>query len=283
MRFAYADPPYPGQARRLYGKHPDYAGEVDHAALVDRLCAEFTDGWALSTGARFLRQVLVLCPEDVRVLAWVKPWCPFMPQIKVAYAWEPVIVRGGRPRPRHGDTVRDWLAASSTMKRGLAGVKPDAFCDWVFEVLGMEADDALADLFPGSGAVTRAWETWRARRRFLDATTAAQQALPLDAVSGYVTRTRKRETRFQVNEDERAHDAYVTSGADWERDAQQYLEPGEDADDPGGIPDPKPADEPHGHWHVKHPLTDWQRLWHLNHFGDAPGHSHEPFGLGPRC
>lgn len=57
----------------------------------------------------------------------------------------------------------------------------------------------------------------------------------------------------------------------------------EDEDDPGGIPDPKPADEPHGHWHVKHPLTGWQRLWHLNHFGDTPGHSHERFGLGPRC
>lgn len=30
MRIAYADPPYPGQARKHYGQHPDYAGEVDH-------------------------------------------------------------------------------------------------------------------------------------------------------------------------------------------------------------------------------------------------------------
>ena len=26
LRFAFADPPYPGQSRRLYGNHPDYAG-----------------------------------------------------------------------------------------------------------------------------------------------------------------------------------------------------------------------------------------------------------------
>ena len=32
----YADPPYPGKAW-LYRGHPDYGGEVDHAALIGRL------------------------------------------------------------------------------------------------------------------------------------------------------------------------------------------------------------------------------------------------------
>ena len=36
MRIGYADPPYIGCAH-LYHDHPDYAGEVDHVALVDRL------------------------------------------------------------------------------------------------------------------------------------------------------------------------------------------------------------------------------------------------------
>lgn len=36
MRFAYADPPYPGMAH-LYKGHLDYAGEVDHKALIERL------------------------------------------------------------------------------------------------------------------------------------------------------------------------------------------------------------------------------------------------------
>lgn len=39
MRVAYADPPYPGQAKRHYGKAGDpYEGvveEVDHAELID--------------------------------------------------------------------------------------------------------------------------------------------------------------------------------------------------------------------------------------------------------
>lgn len=46
MKFAYADPPYIGQAKRLYGDHPDFAGEVDHAALIVDLLRY--DGWALS-------------------------------------------------------------------------------------------------------------------------------------------------------------------------------------------------------------------------------------------
>jgi len=36
LRLAYADPPYPGKAW-LYRDHPDYGGEVDHAALIERL------------------------------------------------------------------------------------------------------------------------------------------------------------------------------------------------------------------------------------------------------
>jgi hypothetical protein len=45
MKLGYADPPYIGCAH-LYADHPDYGGEVDHAALVHRLEAEF-DGWVV--------------------------------------------------------------------------------------------------------------------------------------------------------------------------------------------------------------------------------------------
>jgi hypothetical protein len=73
VRVAYADPPYPGQSKRHYGNHPDYAGEVDHAELVSRLVTEYPDGWALSTSSTALREVLALCPEGARVAAWVNP------------------------------------------------------------------------------------------------------------------------------------------------------------------------------------------------------------------
>jgi hypothetical protein len=163
-RFAYADPPYPGNSERLYGDHPDYAGEVDHRELVDRLVDEFPDGWALSTGARNLHYVLPLCPGDVRVLAWVKPLLPLKPTVSIQYGWEPVIMRGGRPRDFHDGFVRDTVAASPVAHKdipgGVIGMKPRAFCYWLFDVLNAQAGDELVDLFPGSGAVGEAWRAY---------------------------------------------------------------------------------------------------------------------------
>jgi hypothetical protein len=174
MRFAYADPPYLGCGAKFYGKHHAAAADYDrietHAALVDRLCAEFPDGWAMSLHEPSLRHILPLCPEDCRVGAWVKPFHAFKKGVRPAYAWEPVIYRGGRnkkhPAPPKGGkatTPKDWVAANMTLKKGLTGAKPDAFCFWIFDLLGMRRDDDLVDLFPGSGAVTRAWESWRAQ------------------------------------------------------------------------------------------------------------------------
>lgn len=178
LRFAYADPPYPGQASRHYKHHPDFGGEVDHAELVDRLMTEFRDGWALSTSASALRDVLELCPRGtpsrknkgrylagtgVRVLAWCKsqaPWMPVHPQ----FAWEPVLLYGGRHDSRGLHTM-DWLRCSMDHQRNsspagerLSGIKPREFCYWIFRCLGARPGDELVDLFPGSGAVGRAWE-----------------------------------------------------------------------------------------------------------------------------
>lgn len=68
LRLAYADPPYPGLSRKYYGNHRDFAGEVDHAALIEQL--QTFDGWALSTSAAALQSILALCPPDVSVAAW---------------------------------------------------------------------------------------------------------------------------------------------------------------------------------------------------------------------
>lgn len=163
MRFAYADPPYPGQAKRLYGDHPDYAGEVDHRALVELLVSEYPDGWALSTGAKWLREILLLCPEDVRVLSWVKTMAPPF-SIRVQWSWEPVILYGGRPYDGGARTVRDSLVCHPQEHMfkvagpdDVIGRKPTRFCRWVFECLGAESIDTFDDLFPGSGVVGREW------------------------------------------------------------------------------------------------------------------------------
>ena len=164
MRFAYADPPYIGQARKHYAADPQCA-EVDHRELIERLSIEYPDGWALSASSPSLQQILGYCPDDVRVMAWVKPFASFKPNVNPAYAWEPVIVRGGRKRGRGVPTVRDWVSANITLRRGLSGAKPETFSFWLFEVLGMTAGDEFHDLFPGSGAVSQAWERWRGQLR----------------------------------------------------------------------------------------------------------------------
>lgn len=162
-RFAYADPPYIGQAKKHYN-----CAEVNHEQLLARLCDEFPDGWALSCSSTSLRTIMRMpsYPEDVRVGAWVKPFCSFKKNVNPAYAWEPVLFRGGRRRgTRVGlETERDWCAESITLRKGLSGVKPLGVCYWIFEMLGMEKTDEFHDLFPGSGAVTKAWEMWRDAR-----------------------------------------------------------------------------------------------------------------------
>jgi hypothetical protein len=148
--FAYADPPYPGCGHRYPEKK-----EVDHRELVDRLVAEYPDGWALSTSSVALKMVLNLCPDNVRVMAWVKPFAVFKPNVNPGYTWEPVIVSGGRRRTRQQPTARDWVSANITLKKGLVGAKPETFCAWILDVLNYQPGDTLDDLFPGTGVMSR--------------------------------------------------------------------------------------------------------------------------------
>jgi hypothetical protein len=159
----------------LYRDQADYAGEVDHLALVGDLASY--DGWCLHTSTPALPYVLACIAEvaqfrsgteGFRIMAWVKPFAAFKRNVSVAYAWEPVIVKSCRkPVVKAGMTYRDWVSESITLKRGLTGAKPDAVCRWLFEVMGCERDDELVDLFPGTGAVSDAWERWRAQASLL--------------------------------------------------------------------------------------------------------------------
>lgn len=155
LRFAYADPPYPGMARKYYDQP-----EVDHTELVARMVADYPDGWALSTAASTLQEVLAICPAGVRVCPWVKgarqgiSWRP-------RSAWEPLIVWGGRPRlTRPAEYSSDtllWGGRQTSHPGALIGMKPAAFAEWMFEQLGALRGDQLDDLYPGSGAIGRAW------------------------------------------------------------------------------------------------------------------------------
>lgn len=161
-RFAYADPPYPGQAKKHYEAHPDYAGEVDHEALITRLTVDYPDGWALSTNPGCLHWLLPLCPKH-RLLAWVKPFAAWKRNHWPAYAWETVVMVGGRSCYGQRQTPRDYLAEPITLRRGVSGAKPLAFCLWLFDCFGCLPGDELVDLFPGSGAVGWAWDAFCAQ------------------------------------------------------------------------------------------------------------------------
>ena len=147
FRLAYADPPYPGKAR-LYRDHPDYGGEVDHAALITRLAGY--DGWALSTSADALPVVLALRPPGVRIAAWHRGERPTRSRWPL-HAWEPVIYSGGRQLigdRRRADSIVCGVAPLDSLPGRVIGAKPVAVCRWIFTLLGAGPGDSLDDLFP---------------------------------------------------------------------------------------------------------------------------------------
>lgn len=159
MRIAYADPPYLGQAWKHYRSE-----EVDHVELIERL--QTFDGWALSCSSPSLKVLLPICPELTRIGAWVKPFGSFKPGVNPAYVWEPVLFHPARnlgARDGTQKTIRDWVSANITLKKGLVGAKPKDFCLWLFDILAAQPDDDFSDLFPGTGIVGATWEEWRAR------------------------------------------------------------------------------------------------------------------------
>jgi hypothetical protein len=155
MRFCYADPPYVGQAKKHYG-----CDEIDHKDLIDQLMTY--DSWALSLSTPSLGEILSICPEGARVAAWVKPFHVFKKNVAPSYGWEPVIFYGQRKWDGTSRPIpRDFVVSNILLKKGFIGGKPDAFCFWLFELLGMTPDDDFTDLFHGSGAVTAAWDKWK--------------------------------------------------------------------------------------------------------------------------
>jgi hypothetical protein len=165
MHFAYADPPYPGKA----AYYPERQ-EVDHASLLQRLTDSYADGWALSTSAESLRDVLALIPASVpvRVCAWTRS-ARRCRSLRPLSAWEPLIVAGGRPLPAVAvdgrpivQVIEDALVYKGRYRAfpgALVGMKPPQFAEWMFAQLGAAPGDQLDDLYPGSGAVAEAW--WR--------------------------------------------------------------------------------------------------------------------------
>lgn len=161
MRFGYADPPYPGCARRHY-----QCAEVDHAALVLRMMREYPEGWALSTSAKALPFVMSLVPLalDPRVVIWDRQKSRRGVAYRSRNRWEPVIIVGGRARrvelDEDLDDLLQWGGRQHKHPGALVGMKPAAFWEWLFRQLGAMRGDSFDDLFTGSGAGSRAWRLY---------------------------------------------------------------------------------------------------------------------------
>jgi hypothetical protein len=177
LRFAYADSPYLGCCN-LYGHHHEAPygcwDEIDtHRVLIDYLMSEFPDGWALSASVPSLWQLLPLIPQKgTRICQWSKTFSAFKKGVRPAYAWEPVIVHGGRnphvgyphaPPERDGkqNTPKDFyeengIFAPITLQKGLTGAKSEAVCLAILGWLNFQDGDELVDVFPGTESMTRA-------------------------------------------------------------------------------------------------------------------------------
>lgn len=173
-RFAYADPPYPGKAFYYVEDR-----EVPHASLVDRLVRGWPDGWALSTSAEALRHVLAVCPSSVRVAVWRRRTRQDKRQRHPINAWEPLIVYGGRPQPRGRQAldVLDYRGRYNAFPGALVGMKPPEFTVWMAQLLAARVGDRLDDLYPGSGAVSLAWDRYAAPVPSLSAVAAGDASL----------------------------------------------------------------------------------------------------------
>jgi hypothetical protein len=108
----------------------------------------------LSASSPSIGTIAEMCADlqiKFRIMAWVKPFAVFKPNVGLAYAWEPVFFSGGRKIERTSPTVRDWVSCNITLRKGLTGAKPPAVCEWILNALNFKRGDTLDDLFPGTG------------------------------------------------------------------------------------------------------------------------------------
>ena len=170
MKFAYADPPYFKQGKKRYGEFHEEAHIWDtqeaHLNLIKKLMIDYPDGWALSCNPANLDWLLPVGNGEIRVCAWVKTFHQIRPTT-VQFAWEPVLLFGGRKDHKRKPMVRDWISGVASKRKGLPGAKPDYFNDWILALLNYQPDDVLEDLFPGTNGMEEAVKRFNERARSL--------------------------------------------------------------------------------------------------------------------
>jgi hypothetical protein len=72
--------------------------------------------------------------------------------------------------------VLDYRGRYDSYPGALTGMKPPEFAAWLFAQLGARPGDELVDLYPGSGAISRAWRLYLSMMAIQDASPVAGAA-----------------------------------------------------------------------------------------------------------
>ena len=181
LKFAIADPPYLGRAERWYGpsgcgiahgegqadNHDEafkWDDEGTHAKLVEQLEQDF-DGWAIAMSVHSLSTYLKIIDTDsrngIRVCVWNKT-SAVTSGSRIKNSWEPVSIKVPKDRRGYtiGQRVTDVLTCNPP-RIGFMGAKPHQWTHWVCDLMGVQAEDSVTDLFVGSGLVTAALQQQR--------------------------------------------------------------------------------------------------------------------------
>lgn len=114
------------------------------------------DGWAIATSPDGIAAYGDL-PIGVRIMAWIKPNA-IPGSHRLRSNWEPVILYPPKGR-RSNRTPRGIMSDVHTAPypRGFIGGKPESYTHWILDAFLYDPEsDQVTDMFPGSGAITRA-------------------------------------------------------------------------------------------------------------------------------
>lgn len=165
-RLVYADPPYTEEDYFGYGTAPAWGSLVERMVELAAPDAVFV----LHCGTANLGAVLAAIEEHApkrrarfkgapkaRVLAWVKEWTSWRPNVAFQYAWEPIVVFYGskhrQPMIGKADAQLDWVCLPPQPPRfGHPTEKPEKLIVWLFDRLLHGCRGRVAvDLFAGTG------------------------------------------------------------------------------------------------------------------------------------
>lgn len=181
MKFAIADPPYYGRARRWYGEggcgvghgkgqadnHPEahlWDRPEKHLEMLEQLKTNY-DGFAIATSVMglnvYLREIDLKQGSGYRMAIWHKSYsAPSGSRIRNVF--EPVLVYVPSDRRGYKSHARiDDLRHINPKLNGFIGAKPKEWTLWVLDLMGATPADDVDDLFHGSGSVAQALTEWK--------------------------------------------------------------------------------------------------------------------------